>query len=78
MDGYFNVSSPFGWLLNYTDHTKTTHFHLKSMDSIISLALLSNVATGQEYGDSWTDSTCMRTHALCAHAHFITIRENTG
>ena len=43
MDGYFNVSSPFGRrLLSYTDHTKTTYFHL---DSLISLALLSNVAT---------------------------------
>ena len=35
-------------LLSYADHTKTTYFHLKSMESFISLALLSNVATGQD------------------------------
>ena len=45
MDGYFNVSSQFGRLLGYT---KTTYFHLKSMDSLISPALLSNAAIGQE------------------------------
>ena len=46
MDGYLNVSSQFGRLLGYIEHTKTTYFHLKSMDSLISLALLSNTATG--------------------------------
>ena len=48
MDGYFNTSSQFGRLLGYIEHTKTTYLYLKSMDSLISLALLSNVVTGQE------------------------------
>ena len=48
MDDYFNVYSLFGRLLGYIDHTKTTYFHLKSTNSLISPALLSNAATGQE------------------------------
>ena len=79
MDSYFNVSRPFERLLGYTNHTKTTYFHLKSMDSLISLALLSNVATGQEkwgFPGGCHVCACARAHVLCARVHFNAAREN--
>ena len=40
------------------------------------LLIISNMRLVKNWGDSLADATCMHMHALCVHAHFITVREN--